>query len=98
METRIEPIAEVLDRRYARFHREARGLFGVGKIEQLLEDFDIAIRTGQESYYLGPIVQERGADGGLVLVDGYKRLIVIAMLQERLAERLARLHSRHRRG
>jgi hypothetical protein len=67
METRIQRTGQVLDRRGARVRSQARGVFGVEEIQQMLENFDVAFRTGQESYYLGPLFRSEARTAGCLL-------------------------------
>src|SRR5262245_22358078 len=97
-DVRVEVVAHVLKRPYARVGvRDAR-LYEIGEVRKLMDGLRDAIAAEQKDYFLGTVAVEWACDDTLRLHDGRKRLLVVALLLDRIRQRLSGATPKRRQG
>lgn len=94
-EAKIELISNVLKETHGKVSPRTVLFFDAQKVLDLLHDLHAAIREEREQYYLGVVALAQGATNTLTLVDGRKRLTIIAILLDSIRHRL--MGSKHER-
>jgi len=95
---RLEAVADVLKRPYARVRMSEVRYLDIGEVRKLMDDLRDVIGGERTDYFLGSIFVERESNNRLRLYDGRKRLFVVALLLDGVRLRLSGTKPKRRRG